>query len=328
MESEALFSHSLISVIFLIDRQGTAAVESSFKMLHRRALSTMYDLKEEEALTPITLDQSIDNTTSSSTVFMRRKRQAVKRLKSTRKNYLFYLGLLTSLWLIITLIRRSRTIISSDSFQVSKLTFPVHHEELLINYVNHPISSFRPRNQFLGTLPEDYLPVIVIVTATQNPRPKIILETYESLRQQSLQAFMWIIIDDYSTSSVSLDALDQINEDPRVILIKNPGNPGLPSARNVGLEYALTLDELPPYLMLVDDDDLLELTAIEKVVWMLESNNHWDIGGFPYIKFGAQNTTEARGLHSGSANYFLVSILIISVKTQKYILIHGKALTG
>ena len=64
---------------------------------------------------------------------------------------------------------------------------------------------------------------------------------------------------------------------------------------------------LSPYVVILDDDDLFELTALEKVVWMLESNPEWAIGGFPYVKFGVQNVTEWRGLHSGKENYAVVS---------------------
>lgn len=64
---------------------------------------------------------------------------------------------------------------------------------------------------------------------------------------------------------------------------------------------------LSPYVVILDDDDLFELTALEKVVWMLESNPEWAIGGFPYVKFGVQNVTEWRGLHSGRENYAVVS---------------------
>lgn len=44
-----------------------------------------------------------------------------------------------------------------------------------------------------------------------------------------------------------------------------------------------------------------------QVVWMLESNPHWDLGGFYVIKFAASNETVTSGLHSGAANFFSVS---------------------
>lgn len=40
---------------------------------------------------------------------------------------------------------------------------------------------------------------------------------------------------------------------------------------------------------------------------MLESNPHWDLGGFYVIKFAASNETVTSGLHSGAANFFSVS---------------------
>ena len=179
----------------------------------------------------------------------------------------------------------------------------------MIDYRNTPVSIHRPAlSQFSlrrnARLPD---PAIAIITATQNPR-RLILETYASLNHQSLQNWEWIIVDDHSDDVESLELLHGIAKDARVTLLLNKGQGGLPASRNLGFEYALKKAVIPPYFSCLDDDDLFELTALEKSIWMIESNKaEWDMVGFPFVKFSAQNTTEFRGFHSGKENYEVVS---------------------
>lgn len=194
--------------------------------------------------------------------------------------------------------------------RISTTPLPVHHDENLIDYANTPISVHRPNmNQFSlsATLPVTE-PVVCIITATQNPR-EVMLESFRSIRHQSLQNWEWVIVDDHSTDPDSLELLQEIAKDPRVTLLVNSGMGGLAATRNVGFEYALSKPVVPPYFSCLDDDDLYELTALEKAVWMIESNSkEWDMVGFPFVKWSSQNTTEWRGMHSGIDNYNVVSL--------------------
>jgi hypothetical protein len=79
------------------------------------------------------------------------------------------------------------------------------------------------------------------------------------------------------------------------------------------LSYIFGLKDTPPYLVSLDDDDMFELTALEKVAWMLESNQEWALGGFRYIKYGVgANETVTTGLHSGQDNFIYVSSVLES----------------
>ncbi|KAG0664992.1 hypothetical protein C6P46_000618 [Rhodotorula mucilaginosa] len=182
---------------------------------------------------------------------------------------------------------------------------PVHHEERHVIYHNGPLAPTRPPpNQFLLDPRADLSqPVVGIITATNNPR-EVMRETAASLFAQSLQNFVWIIVSDHTTQSASAAILRDLARDPRVHVVTNTGAQGLSEGRNVGIEWLLAhYDPPPPYLISLDDDDLFELTALEKACWMLESNPTWDLAGFRYIKFGAANETVVTGLHSNAANY-------------------------
>lgn len=249
---------------------------------------------------------------------------------------------LTSAFRKSTYLRRRKV---SLPFDLSPEPLPVHHVHEQIHFHNTPVSKHRPAsNQFVRA--KDSLthmqggapPVISIITATQNPRP-VMLDTARSVLGQSLQNLEWIIVNDHTTSLDSLDLLREIAKDPRVVVIENNGEKGLSASRNVALRYLLGDDRrkkgtIPKYLASLDDDDLYEFTALEKVrsfvfasgpqpavdirglcpprqvVWMLESNPAWDLGGFYVIKFAASNETVTSGLHSGAANFFSVSSLL------------------
>ncbi|KPV73364.1 glycosyltransferase family 4 protein [Rhodotorula graminis WP1] len=215
-----------------------------------------------------------------------------------------------------TALRRRSDRALDAPFALSADPLPVHHVHEQIHFHNHPLSPHRPPpNQFLlspkavsSGLLKRTAPVISIVTATQNPRA-IMLETAASVLGQSLQNVEWVIVDDHTTDPDSLAMLRQIARDPRVVIVPNTGAKGLSASRNVALRWILSDDKLragrrPKYLASLDDDDLYELTALEKTIWMLESNPEWDLGGFQVIKFNANNETVTMGLHSGAANFF------------------------
>ncbi|GAA5869466.1 hypothetical protein JCM16303_000480 [Sporobolomyces ruberrimus] len=198
---------------------------------------------------------------------------------------------------------------SSSPFPPSEHPLPVHFQEHLVLYENTPVSSHRPRsNQFLLDPKADLSrPEIAIITATNNPRPEMLLDTATTVFGQSLQNFVWVIVDDHTDLPESLDLLKDLSRDPRVVIVKNPGTQGLSAGRNVGIDYILTHyapTRIPPYLCSLDDDDLFEFTAFEKSIWMLKSNPEWDLAGFRYIKFGSSNETVMTGLHSGADNFF------------------------
>ena len=177
-----------------------------------------------------------------------------------------------------------------------------------MDYSNNPLSIHRPpSNQFtLSPFAQFDRPVVALIMATNNPRA-VIRETATSLFGQSLQNFIWVIVDDHTTSAESIELLGAIAKDPRVVVLHNQGPKGLAQARNVALKWIFEQSFIPPYLVSLDDDDLFEFTALEKTTWLLESNTDWDIGGYSYIKFGSANETVNTGLHSGADNWVYVS---------------------
>lgn len=205
--------------------------------------------------------------------------------------------------------RRHATVIRATDapFPPSPHPLPVHFDERLVLYDNIPVAASRPpANQFLLDPAVDLSrPELAIITATNNARPEL-LDTATTVFGQSLQNFAWIIVDDHTTEPASLDLLRELARDPRVTVVPNPRAQGLAASRNVGIEHVLThyaSTRVPPYLLALDDDDLFELTAFEKSIWMLKSNPEWDLAGFRYIKFGSSNETVMTGLHSGQDNY-------------------------
>jgi glycosyltransferase involved in cell wall biosynthesis len=168
----------------------------------------------------------------------------------------------------------------SVPFELSDDPLPVHHVHANIHFHNTPVSRHRPAaNQFVRAKESlthaqgGHAPVISIITATQNPR-EVMLETAKSVLGQSLQNLEWVIVDDHSTEQSSLDLLAEIAKDPRVTLLNNRGDKGLASSRNVALKYILSDDRtskgtVPKYMASLDDDDLYEFTALEKVRLLL-----------------------------------------------------------
>ena len=210
-----------------------------------------------------------------------------------------------------TLYRRAPWL-ASKMFTLSIDPLPVYEDDDRIYFNNTPISIHRPIAQFRsrGSIAKAMKvdPVVAVMTATQNPRPELLWDTYHSLAEQSLQLFRWIIVDDHTDDAASREAIDTLASiDRRIVVLRDPESRGLASSRNVALDYIMSLG-LAPYIVPLDDDDLFEFTALEKAVWMLESNPQWDIASYFFVKFGAQNLTERRGMYLGDVNYYTVCL--------------------
>eukprot|EP01113_Clastostelium_recurvatum_P025687 TRINITY_DN308_c0_g1_i5.p1 TRINITY_DN308_c0_g1~~TRINITY_DN308_c0_g1_i5.p1 ORF type:complete len:1254 (+),score=420.56 TRINITY_DN308_c0_g1_i5:132-3893(+) len=167
-----------------------------------------------------------------------------------------------------------------------------------MDYSNLPGSDNRPRFRYM---PGAVLsPLVTILTPFYNTGP-IIHETAKAVLGQSLQRFQWIIVNDGSKNATQLAALDIYRKmgltDSRIVILDLPTNKGLPGARNEGLKLAQG-----KYLLLLDPDDLIENTFIEKAVWFLESNPHYTLTNAYSIGFGHKNYTWSRGFHDGDIN--------------------------
>lgn len=121
-------------------------------------------------------------------------------------------------------------------FNVSTLAQPRRVWEK--SYHQWPIHPARPRNQFY-TPPDlaDPEPILTILTVTRDPSQIMEAETAMYVRQQSLQAFRWVIVNDYSTDPQAIDILRRLEAcDPRFIVVNNTETPGVAGARNTAMK--------------------------------------------------------------------------------------------
>ncbi len=126
-------------------------------------------------------------------------------------------------------------------------------------------------------------PTISIVTPYFNSG-ETINETAITILGQSLQNFEWIIVNDGSTDENSLVRLKEISKkDNRVRIINCEKNGGLPKARNIGLKNCNA-----DFIYLIDADDLIESTCLEKFYLFLLFNPDFDFVNCWNVGFGAQ----------------------------------------
>jgi len=162
------------------------------------------------------------------------------------------------------------------------------------DYSNTPVSSQRSHFDYVL---EDLSspPAVTIITPYYNTGP-IFHETAQSIMQQSLQQWEWLIINDGSDDPAALSILDDYREqrDPRVRVIDLERNQGLPAARNAAMRHASA-----DLLFYLDADDLIEPTALEKTAWCLESRSEFSFCKGFTIGFGAVEYRSRVGFESG-----------------------------
>lgn len=143
------------------------------------------------------------------------------------------------------------------------------------DYTNHPASTGRPVFPYI---PAGKGPVTVSVLTAFYNTDDVFLETAQSIFGQSLQEWEWVIVDDGSTSEAAQRRLAEIaGQDPRIRVIRQE-NRGPAAARNLAFTHSTGR-----YVCLLDSDDLIEPTFLEKCVWFLESQpafafcNAWSV---------------------------------------------------
>ncbi len=186
------------------------------------------------------------------------------------------------------------------------------------DYTNTPIDPQRPSFLYAPADPTTP-PAVTIVTPFYNTGA-VFRETAQSVLQQSMQQWEWLIVNDGSTDAESLALLDVYRDcDPRIRVLDHEVNKGLSAARNTGFRAACA-----PYVVQLDGDDLLEPTAVEKWVWFLESYPEFSfVKGFT-VGFGAQEYLWTRGFHDGGA--FLEENLIAAtgaIRTAVHAAVQG-----
>lgn len=156
-----------------------------------------------------------------------------------------------------------------------------------------PSASARPRFAYA---PRDAhatdTPAVSIVTPFFNPGAEF-EETARTILGQSLQSFEWIIVNDASTDPVSLAALDRVRGIPRVRVIDLQQNGGPGRARNAGFRAARA-----EHVFQFDSDDLLEPTALEKLLWTARCRPQLAFVNAFQVGFGAKEYLWTHGFHS------------------------------
>lgn len=105
---------------------------------------------------------------------------------------------------------------------------------------------------------------VSIITPCFNPDRKI-LNTIRSIREQSYKEYEHIIIDDCSSKSMPNHILEEINNDPKIKLIKRSWNAGAAVTRNRGISEAKG-----KYIAFLDADDTWLPEKLEKQVAFME----------------------------------------------------------
>ncbi|KAF2077714.1 hypothetical protein CYY_000961 [Polysphondylium violaceum] len=129
------------------------------------------------------------------------------------------------------------------------------------------------------------------------------------LDRQSLQNIQVIVVDDGSSLQNSIQSLHQWKEkDKRIRIITHKANRGLPASRNTGIA-----NSIGKYIFILDSDDLIEPTCLEKLVWKLESSPHIHFTKGYTVGFQAINYTWQVGFEQRSKflneNYVTVAIM-------------------
>ena len=123
------------------------------------------------------------------------------------------------------------------------------------------------------------------------------VETFVSLQAQSLQNWEWIIVDDGSTDVASIERLANIAaKDERIKVIRQT-NAGPSAARNTAF-----YNSIGRFVCLLDSDDMLEPTYLEKCVWFLVSNPEFAFCNAYSVVYGDHNFLHAAGFERGKAH--------------------------
>ncbi len=155
-----------------------------------------------------------------------------------------------------------------------------------------PVSSDRPSFGYLAKS-SSVQPCVTLVTPFYNTG-EIFHETARSVLGQSLQEWAWLIVNDASDDPQSLAILAEYrSKDARIRVIDLEQNSGPSTARNLAIRMAQT-----EYIALLDSDDMLEPTTLEKWFWFLVSYPEFGFVRGYTVGFGAQKYLWKLGYHT------------------------------
>lgn len=106
---------------------------------------------------------------------------------------------------------------------------------------------------------------VSIITPIYNAE-KYIVETIQSVVEQSYKNWEYILIDDCSTDNSVKLILEKFKDDERIKIISAPENGGAGRARNIGLDSATS-----SYIAFLDSDDIWHPEKLEKQMSLMIS---------------------------------------------------------
>lgn len=121
--------------------------------------------------------------------------------------------------------------------------------------------------------------LVSIITPAYNAS-KYIIDTYNSIKNQTYNNWEWLVIDDNSTDNTYEILQNLAKLDTRIILLKNNSIKGPASARNLGIKLASG-----KYMTFIDSDDIWHINFIKSSVKNLATNN----SGFSFSSFERWN---------------------------------------
>jgi glycosyltransferase involved in cell wall biosynthesis len=157
----------------------------------------------------------------------------------------------------------------------------------MINYLNPDFGDLPGRR----TIPRAYTrsasgssePIDVSIITPFHNTEALFADTVVSVLAQSLQNWEWIIVDDGSDDADAVARLVHLTKDDARIKVIHQKNAGPAAARNLGFEHCSGR-----YVCLLDSDDMIEPTYLEKCMWFLDSNPEFAFCNSCSVVFGDQ----------------------------------------
>ena len=164
------------------------------------------------------------------------------------------------------------------------------------DYRNTPASDRRPHYAYVAAK-EEWAPLVSIITPYFNTGA-VFRETLCAVQRMSLPYWEWLIVDDASDSAASLKQLrEAATREPRIRVLRQP-NGGPAVARNHAV-----CEARGRYLLILDSDDLVEPTFVEKAIWFLETQPaEFAAVNAHNVTFGAKNLLWPYGFGRGVEN--------------------------
>jgi len=163
------------------------------------------------------------------------------------------------------------------------------------DYANTPVAPGRPGFPYRRAAANP-TPTVTVITPFYNT-DRVFLETAQALLGQSFQDFEWIIVDDGSSDPAALEMLNSTRASDARIKVIIQENAGPSAARNTAFRHSAGR-----YLCLLDSDDMIEATFIEKCLWFLESNPGFGFCNTWSVNFGDEEFLWTVGFERGSSH--------------------------